>query len=508
MLKELIVKPAFFWQSRVRVAVPAFWLILGLGAILRLATLTFQSLWLDEGFSYWIANRSVADLLAYLPTWDTHPPLFYLITHWMIGLGGSEWLLRLPSALAGVASIGLIYALGVELFDSPSGVLAALLLAISPLHIWYSQEARMYALVSAFVLAAALFAVRALRTNSWVDWLALGICEGLSLWTDTAAIWFVVALNVSALVILPALWRSDKWGGWTAGQTLALVMYLPWVPSFLAQLHRGVPGWIPPATFVVVARTIADLATAFERTTLEALLALALLCLVPLIAAKPLIRDVRARRSGYLLLACWFVVPVGFAFLISQPYVRLPLLSLLFEPGHSPFLTRNLIVASFPLSLILARSLALIAPRPRTLLLVVLIGLCGVAYAGNNLTERKADYRAAFEIVSSRAAPSDLILLAPPYLEFPFAYYQDPQLRGIPLENVQDGVIQASNLQVYSAPLDALGNHRRVWLVSSYNVFQPDTTGTTNTLAKEGKLIGSWQVQELHIQLYEVEKSG
>src|SRR6266545_2121574 len=93
------------------------WLILILGAILRLATLSRQSLWLDEGFSYWMANRRWTEVVAYLPLYDIHPPLYYLVLRGMIALGGSEWLLRLPSALAGLASIGLLYALGVELFN-------------------------------------------------------------------------------------------------------------------------------------------------------------------------------------------------------------------------------------------------------------------------------------------------------------------------------------------------------------------------------------------------------
>lgn len=89
-----------------------FWLILGLGALLRLATLSRQSLWLDEGTSYWLANLPWQTLLASLPAIDPHPPLYYLLLQPFISLGGGEWLLRLLSAIAGIASIGLIFALG------------------------------------------------------------------------------------------------------------------------------------------------------------------------------------------------------------------------------------------------------------------------------------------------------------------------------------------------------------------------------------------------------------
>lgn len=65
------------------------WLIIGLGAVLRLATLGRQSLWFDEGFSYWIADRPWRELISYLPNYDTHPPLYYLMLQPMIALGGN-----------------------------------------------------------------------------------------------------------------------------------------------------------------------------------------------------------------------------------------------------------------------------------------------------------------------------------------------------------------------------------------------------------------------------------
>ena len=118
---------------------PWLWLVMSLGALLRLVTLGRQSVWLDEGFSYWAANRSWPAVVALLAQQDTHPPVHYLVLRPMVALGGSEWLLRFPSALASIASIGLLYALGAELFDRRTGVLAAFVLAISPMHIWYGQ---------------------------------------------------------------------------------------------------------------------------------------------------------------------------------------------------------------------------------------------------------------------------------------------------------------------------------------------------------------------------------
>ena len=492
------------WQTGARKIVPWLWSILGLGAMLRLATLNRQSLWLDEGFSYWIARRPWMDLVAYLPAHDIHPPLYYLVLQPMIALGGSEWLLRLPSALAGIASIGMLYLLGVELFDQRTGLLAALVLAVSPLHIWYAQEARMYALVAALTLASGLFAVRALRTNRLIDWTLMAICQALALWTNTAAIWFTLALNSAALLTALALWRSRRFWPWVGAQALAIALYLPWLPAFLQQMQSE-PTWIPPATLTILTRTLADFVGSHERPRAEAGLALLLLVTILAAGARGLRREAWARRTDYIWLGCWFIVPVGLAFLISQPYVRVPLLSLIFEPGRSVFLARNLIVATFPLYLLLARSLALAKRSVLAVALAALVTLNSVAYLGNALPERKEDYRAAALIVADHAMPNDLIVFAPSYLELPFAYYHNNQgSTTVSLDELEDGVIAEDERQIYDSPAAALGNYRRVWLIStSSNEYRQDTLGTTAAVETSYRLLRSWQVEEVTVRFYE-----
>lgn len=483
--------------------VPWLWLTVSLGGVLRLATLGRQSLWLDEASSYWIADRPWMDIVAYLPTNDPHPPLYYLVLQPMIALGGGEWLLRLPSALASIAGIGLFYALGAELFDRQTGRLAAFVLAISPLHIWYAQEARMYALVAALTLAAALFAARALRTNHPADWILLALCQGLALWTNTAAIWFTLALNAAALPMAARLWRSRRFWPWLAAQALAVALYLPWLPAFLQQMH-GKATWIPPATLTVLARTLADFAGGYERPGIEAALALPALLAGLAVGLRRLVREVPAEPMRYLLIGCWLCVPVGLAFLLSQPYVRIPLVSLIFEPGRSLFLTRNLIVATFPLYILLARSLLLSGPVLLAGILAALVALNGVAYLGNALPERKEDYRAAARVVADRKAAGDLIVFAPPYLELPFAYYDDdrPASRRLPIETLKDGVIAEAGGRIYAAPAAALDDHRRVWLITNANIYQQDTLGTVAAVEARGRLIEDRQVEGVTVRLY------
>ncbi len=142
------------------------WIVL-LALVLRLARLGFQPLWWDEGWSLYFATSDPGAMLQ-LTAVDIHPPLYYLLLHVWIGLfGPSPISVRLLSVLIGVAAVPLIYLAGRRLFgqrvpaDSAGkvGLLAALLLAISPFHIYYSQEVRMYGLVTLLGLATLYFAI-------------------------------------------------------------------------------------------------------------------------------------------------------------------------------------------------------------------------------------------------------------------------------------------------------------------------------------------------------------
>jgi hypothetical protein len=152
---------------------PAWWALAAIGvlaAVLRLSTLDLQSFWYDEAFtpvhvlhpSLWATLRSVAHT-------ENTPPLWYVIA-WadarVFGTGAVA--LRLPSALAGIAAVPVAWGIGIELAgaDARSGrrvaTVCALLVAVDPLFVWYSQEARAYGL---FVLAGALSMLCFLRAE-------------------------------------------------------------------------------------------------------------------------------------------------------------------------------------------------------------------------------------------------------------------------------------------------------------------------------------------------------
>ena len=131
--------------------------ILLIGTILRLISVN-QSLWLDEATSALVARMSIPDISTKFLPGDFHPPLYYIILkYWSNIFGTSEIALRIPSIIFGIITVYIIYLIGKKLFDKKVGLLSSLLLATSGLHIYYSQEARMYSLATMLVSASIYF---------------------------------------------------------------------------------------------------------------------------------------------------------------------------------------------------------------------------------------------------------------------------------------------------------------------------------------------------------------
>lgn len=174
------------------------WLIVIIGALVRLYRLDFQSLWLDEGWQYSIASaQSIRGVLAgALEPSAAHPPLSYLINHLFLQVQDSDFFLRLPSALFGIGSLPLCYILAKRLAPS-AAVYAVLAFALSPLHIWYSQEARMYTQLVFFSLLSTLCLLNALERKHIKWW-------GLYILTVTAGMYTHIFMALS--VISQGLW--------------------------------------------------------------------------------------------------------------------------------------------------------------------------------------------------------------------------------------------------------------------------------------------------------------
>ena len=156
-----------------------------------------ESMWLDELFtsSYFCGHPLVLARTLYT---DIHPPAYFVFIHfWIRVFGDGEIWLRLPPLLSGLASLWLIFQLGKRYRDEATGWVAAALLALSPVHIWYSAEARPYA-TNIFLLLLTVYAFVRRREDERARWTVLFACGLLGLV-------FTHYYTAAFLVVFPAL---------------------------------------------------------------------------------------------------------------------------------------------------------------------------------------------------------------------------------------------------------------------------------------------------------------
>ena len=133
-------------------------LILALG--LRLIGID-QSLWLDEAISANVAKMPIGEIVKNFSIGDFHPPIFYWFLDLWTKIGGSSviWL-RFSSILFSLITIYFVYLIGKKIKNKKIGILAALFLTLNPLFVYYSQELRMYSMVTMWLIIGFYYFVK------------------------------------------------------------------------------------------------------------------------------------------------------------------------------------------------------------------------------------------------------------------------------------------------------------------------------------------------------------
>jgi 4-amino-4-deoxy-L-arabinose transferase-like glycosyltransferase len=467
--------------------------LLALG--LRLIRLSYQPLWWDEGWSLYFATADVRTMLE-LTAVDIHPPLYYLFLHawiWLFGPGAIA--ARLLSVLIGTAAIPLLYAVGRLLAGHRGGLLAAFLLAISPFHIYYSQEVRMYGLVTLFGLAALYFAARGdtgggdRRIGPWVGYVLVATA---ALYTAYYTAFLLLALNLYVLV--RCLRASRPWrrlAVWSVSQLAVLLLFLPWLWYAGGKLLTyvrfkvSVEEDLSLGPFSYLARHLA----AFGWGHAEGLLAgwwwLGLLSLIALLLALGLV--LWQRRPGrvggadqkpgtaapwastrpHLAPALPFIVfavtlACGFAVNLALP----------FNPPRS----ERLLLLALPVYLVLFAMGVLVVARARRWLgaatagLFVILALVSLGFFYAVPRYPDDDYRPLVERVAALGLPGDAVLCVHPWQVGYFqAYIPDEDARPALVLTPRQVIPTARQLwaddpALMAAELDRLlDEHGRLW---------------------------------------------
>ena len=220
------------------------WTLAGLtalGVALRFSTLGLQSYHHDEVITAGrVISGSFAHMLHEVKVSESNPPLYYALAWgWAKLFGNAEFGLRSLTALFGAATIPAAYLAARELASRRTGLIAAAIVAVNPVLIWYSQEARSYAVLIFFCALSLAFFARSLRTRDGRD---------LALWAASSALAFSSHYFAAFLIAIEAAWllvelRSRRRAVALAiGGIAAVVVALS--PLIVAQTNPGHIGWI------------------------------------------------------------------------------------------------------------------------------------------------------------------------------------------------------------------------------------------------------------------------
>jgi uncharacterized membrane protein len=397
-----------------------------------LRLLMVRGIWVDEAISVHQAHMSIGALLQDLRRTDNHPPLYFLVLWGATRLFGySELAVRGPSIVAGVAIVPALFLTGRELFDRRTGLLAAALGAFAPLLIWYSQEARMYALFMLLATLSVFAQVRAVRDER-VRWWVL--YAGLTIALIYTHYFSTIPIALQQLAFAAVAWRRAHHGQpirrlmtgvaltWLAvtlavlplaGFTVQQVIHDQQVGTGLSEA-TGAAG-APPGSSASSYALLTNLVWAIWGYHSDSAM-ISIGALWPLLMLGALALLGRRRSSTLLLTAVMALAPVLVLMVISAS--KASLFDVRYFAGSVPMLlllcARALTGGALRRTAAMAVTVVLVA--------TMLVGLADEQLNGSN--PRTYDLKGALAQISHRVRPGDTVVYAPDYLNDVIEYYQ------------------------------------------------------------------------------------
>lgn len=209
------------------------------GAVIRFIIL--RGLWLDEATSVHEATMSFWGMIHDLRDTDVHPPLYFTVLWASIrAFGTSQLAVRLPSIVTGILIIVAVYFVGKEAYDRRTGSIAAAIAAVSPILVWYSQEARMYSMLALFGLVAMWAQIRILkrhplqRVGLW-PWAVYVLATTAMVWTQYFGLLQLAVQQLVFVAVIVFRWRRGQpvrslVAGWAVSAVVIGAALAPLVP--------------------------------------------------------------------------------------------------------------------------------------------------------------------------------------------------------------------------------------------------------------------------------------
>ncbi|MFO7775986.1 MAG: glycosyltransferase family 39 protein [Candidatus Hydrogenedentota bacterium] len=326
------------WFDRVVGSRERLWLvgIIALALGLRLYKLGAYAFWQDEAYNLLVSENLIAavtegDLVS------NNPPLFFaLLALWRnLGFEGSEFGMRLLPALFGTASVGMLYVIVRRFYGAMPALIAALLLAVNPLHIYHSQDLKDYILLTLTGPLALYCLYRAWELNTIGRWTAYGVTAALACYSELFAGPLLLVGNIWFLCSLSGY--PNRLKGWVIANVLGALAFVPQLGIMLyrakVMLVEADEWWLEAPDFLDVAVFVKAMAFGYSDT--EPLVYIAPVILLGLGAIGGIIAwNSRWRETSFLL--TWMFGSIAVVICVSYAV-------------HSIFLIRALMAYGMPI---------------------------------------------------------------------------------------------------------------------------------------------------------------
>jgi dolichyl-phosphate-mannose-protein mannosyltransferase len=475
-----------------------------LGTLLRWHRLGYQSFWNDEIVTWLSAQGSAWNVITQRIENSNIPPLYYLIAHAALPLRGRlglEEAMRLPSVVAGVLSIPLLYIVARAWIGSRIALLAAALLTVSPFHVWYSQEARPYVVLLLAALVALACAQQALEypdRGSWKAAFALAAAATFYLHTVGAAFigftvfYIVIAAAVPDASASGARQAGSRWAAWRAGiRAAGMTYWRSWTLTFI-----GVALLCIPAVYRLASFPPTNSADA-ERPFSPVQFGYALWSFGVGYSYGPSLGDLHAaNRAAIILHDAWQVVPAGAALIglyalgtwwlarwrpralwYAGLWFVFPMLfaTLGALVTVHPFNVRYAVISFLPALIVLACGIdALPSVGARAIAWVGVVCVSALALTGyyNDPRYARDDYRGAAAFLTAHAGRGDIVIAHRAFTARDLRFYARPfpvQIIGFPITSEP-----LDSAQTIAALASTIGDAPHLWLFLSRGTPEED----------------------------------
>jgi len=385
-----------------------------LAFVIRIHDLGADSLWFDEATT--ARNLTIPFQQVIAEARLGHGP-FYLLLKLLPHLQYTEFSLRYPSVLFGAVGVATMFSVGRRLLGAHAGALAALLLTLSPMHVWYCREARSYSMTLSMTLLVVAVFLGLSRRPHRMTWSKLVVAQSALLYAHLFGCLTMVWQTL--LVVTSALRDRLSWPlhHWFTAQALALLFAVPvigmavWSAGTTSQIS-----WVPRPSLLVPL----ELTTRFSGVQFliqhEWWWGLAIWIIWLGLAIWGMLRlqpDCFSPSEGRLFLGSWAIVPVGILLLISW--------------SLKPIYVHRYVLFTLPAYLLMISGGIVSSRRNRLVLLSAAVLLCSQAYAVHEMPNSSAytrpDWRAVQRNLAAAIGKNDRVLFHTWLLKRPFDYY-------------------------------------------------------------------------------------